>query len=156
MEIIHTTDDNKVAGYLTIKSFKNGELIYQSEPMPNKVVSSSGHGRNLITRALAGDTTFPLAITSAALGTSSTAAADGNTNLITPTVTNITITDLRVLNNLLEIDVFVADGNLANNTYREIGFFCGAQLFARIVIAPAYTKVSGVETLFTYTLTLTG
>lgn len=90
------------------------------------------------------------------LGDDNTAAADGNTALGNSLVSGISITDFTISNNELEIDVFVSDGSLPDDTYEEFGLFCDGRLFARIIITPAYTKASGEDTLFTYTLTLTG
>lgn len=146
----------RMAGVLTIKTFKGGELIRESGPIPNKVVSSSGYGRNLLIRQLAGDTTYPIEIDSMAVGDDNTAAADGNTALGNSLVASIPITSFTVNNNELVIDVFVADGNLADDTYEELGFFCDGRLLSRIIISPAYSKASGEDTLFTYTLTFTG
>ncbi len=149
-------DSAHVEGYLTIKTFKDGFLQRKIGPFKNKVVSSLGYGRNLILRAMTGDTTYPIVITSASLGTSSTAAADGDTNLVAPTVTGIGITNMTVVNNVLTVDIFVADGSLANGTYAELGLFASGRLISRIVISPSYTKSTGEDSLFTYTLTMTG
>lgn len=149
-------DESRVAGFLTITRLRDGQAVEKLGPFPNKVVSSSGHGRNIIARQLAGDTTYGIEIDSAAVGDSATAAADGNTDLGNSLVSSIDITKFTVTNNVLQVDVFVADGNLADDTYQEFGLFCGAQLFARIIIDPAYTKASGEDTLFTYTLTISG
>ncbi len=143
-----------VAGTLTITKVKDGKQVWSSEPLPNKVVSSSGYGRNIIARLLASDPTYSLAIDSAAVGSGSTAAADGDTDLETPVATGITITNATVANNIVQFDVFVADASLANGTYREFGLFCDGRLFARILINPNYTKALGEDTLFAYTLTL--
>lgn len=143
-------------GSLTITKFRDGKKLWQSKPLPNKVVSSSGYGRNLVARALAGDTTYPIEIDSASVGDSNTAAADGNTTLGNSLVSSIPITNMTVSNNVLTVDVFVADANLADDTYEEFGLFADGRLITRIIISPAYTKGSGEDTLFTYTLTLTG
>lgn len=143
-----------VGGFLTITKFRDGKEVWKSEPMPNKVVSSSGHGRNLIVRKLAGDNTYGIEIDSASLGTSNTAAADAQTDLVTPTVTGVPITNKTALDDDLTVDVFIADGNLANATYQEFGLKIGSQLFCRVVISPSYTKASGEDTLFTYSLAL--
>lgn len=135
---------------------RDGGIVWQSEPLPNKVVSSSGHGRNIIARQLGADTTYPIAINSAAVGSGTNAPADADTGLQTSVVSGISITNMTVNNNILTVDVFVADGTLTNGTYREFGLFCSGQLFARILISPAYTKASGEDTLFTYALTITG
>lgn len=143
-------------GYLTIKKFRAGKCIWQSAPLKNKVVTSSGYGRNLIARALAGDTTYPIEIDSAAIGDNNTAAADGNTALGNGLVSSIPITNKVASNNVLTVDVFVADANLPNDTYEEFGLFANGRMVTRIIISPAYTKASGEDTLFSYTLTLTG
>ena len=148
-------DGSRVAGFLTITTFKDGKPVREIGRFPNKVVVSNGYGRNLIARRLIGDTTYGIEIDSAALGTDGTAAADVQTDLLAPTVTGIPLTDGSAVNGVVTIDVFVADANLANGTYREFGLFIGGRLFARVVISPAYTKVSGEDTLFSYELTLT-
>lgn len=157
MKTITLRDDGaRIAGHLTISTYKNGRLLRKTEPMPNKVVSSDTYGRNLIARALSGDDTYPITIDSAAFGDDNTAAADGDTALGNSLVSDIPITAYSVSNDELQIDVFVADANLANDTYEEMGFFCDSRLFSRIIISPAYTKADGEDTLFTYTLTLSG
>lgn len=150
------SDRVRAAGSLRITRLRGGVPVTITTAMPNKVVSSSGYGRNLIARALANDITYPLPITSAALGTGTNAASDSDTNLQTPTVTGLSVTNVTVTNNIVQVDVFVADGSLPNGTYKEFGVFCAGRLFARILITPNYTKASGEDTLFTYTLTLTG
>lgn len=145
-----------IAGVLTIKKFRDGKLIWQSEPIKNKVVSSDGYGRNLLIRQLAGDTTYPIEIDSFSIGDGTTAPVDGNTALGNALVSVISITDLIVANNILTVDVFIADVNLPDDTYTECGFFCNLRLFSRILIGTEYTKVTGEDTLFSYTLTLTG
>jgi hypothetical protein len=148
-------DNFDFRGVLTIKKFKDGKLISESGPFKNKVVSSSGYGRNIILRQLAGDITYAVEIDSASFGSGSTAAADGDTALETSVVSGVSITNMVVSGSTLTVDVFVADGTLTNGTYREFGLFCNGRLFARVVHA-AYTKASGEDTLFSYTLNATG
>jgi len=143
-------------GFLTITKFRDGVQTWQSEPLQNKVVTSTGYGRNLIARALAGDATYPIEIDSASIGDNNTAAADANTALGNSLVSSIPITNMTVSNNVLTVDVFVADANLPNDTYEEFGLFANARMMTRIIISPAYTKGTGEDTLFTYTLTITG
>lgn len=143
-------------GELSIQTYKDGQLLRQIGPFPNKVVSSDGFGRNLIMRALIGETLYPIAIDSAALGDGNTAAADGDTSLGNALVSDIPITDMSVVNNVATIDIFVADANLPDDTYEEFGLFAGGRILTRLVISPAYTKASSEDTLFTYTLTATG
>lgn len=156
MKSLSENDNTTVRGSLTISTFRDGKVIRTSPAYPNKVVTSSGYGRNLIARALAGDSTYSVVIDSAALGDSNTAAADGNTGLGNSLVSGIPISNMSASSNVLNVDVFVADDNLPDDTYEEFGLFCDGRLFARVVISPAYTKVSGEDTLFSYTLTLTG
>jgi len=151
-----TEEEVFVGGELTIETFKAGKKVREIGPIHNKVVSSDGYGRNLLIRQLAGDTTYPIEIDSIAVGDSSTAAADGDTGLGNSLVSGISITEMTVSNNQLTVKVFVSDGSLANDTYEELGFFCNGRLFSRIIISPAYTKASGEDTLFTYTLTFAG
>lgn len=155
-EIRHS-DRAGIRGFLTISKYRDGELVWQSEPLPNKVVAGSGgYGRNIIARQLAGDTTYAIEIDSAAVGDGVVAPADSDTALGNSLVSGLAITNMTVTNDDLQVDVFVADANLANDTYGEFGLFCNGRLFARILISPTYTKASGEDTLFTYTLSLTG
>lgn len=151
-----TSDALGFYGQLTIEKLSEGKVVSSLGPIANKVVSSDGYGRNLIIRQLSGDTTYPIEIDSMALGDNNTAAADGDTGLGNSLVSGLSITQFTVANNVLTIKVFVADGSLADDTYSEVGFFCNGRLFSRIIIDPAYTKASGEDTLFTYTLTATG
>lgn len=144
----------RVGGQLTITTFKDGVAIRTVGPFCNKVVSSEGYGRNLIARQLAGNATYSLEIDTASVGDSNTAAADAQTDLISPLVEDIPITDASAVDDVLTVDVFVSDANLADDTYQEFGLFCGGRLFARVVISPSYTKASGEDTLFSYELTL--
>jgi hypothetical protein len=153
---VAAADQPNVAGVLVITKYRSGEVVSVSEPMPNKVVNSSGYGRNIIARQLTGDTTYAMAIDSAALGTGSTPPADTDTDLETPTVTGLSLTAASASSNVVQIDVFVADADLPNGTYREFGLFCDGRLFARVIVSPDYVKAAGEDTLFSYTLTITG
>lgn len=150
------SDAFAIAGQLAIKTFKDGKLIREIGPCKNKVVSSSGYGRNIILRQMAGDTTYALEIDSAAVGDGATAPADGDTGLDNSLVAGLTITNASVANNILTIDLFVPDADLPDDTYAEFGLFANGRLMSRVLIAPTYTKAAGEDTLFSYTLTITG
>lgn len=156
MKELKHKDSAFIGGLLTIKTFKVGELVREIGPFKNKVVSSAGYGRNLILSWMAGVTTYPIVINSAAVGDGASAPADGDTALGNSLVSGLTITNMSVANNVLTVDVFVADADLANDTYAEFGLFASGRLIARVLITPAYSKGSGEDTLFTYTCTLTG
>ena len=145
-------------GSLTIRVLDNntGELKRTLGPFKNKVVSSAGYGRNLLLRWMAGDLTYPIVIDSAAVGSNATAPADADTGLNTVVHSGLTITNTGVSNNVLTIDVFATDAELTNVTYREFGLFATLRLISRVLISPVYTKASGEDTLFSYTLTMTG
>jgi len=149
-------DSVHLAGVLRIKTLKNGEVIRESGPFKNKVVTSAGYGRNLILRWMAGETTYPIVIDSASIGDSATAAADGDTALGNSLVSGINITNITVVDNVMTVDVFVPDGELPDDTYAEFGLFLTGRLLSRIIISPSYTKATGEDTLFTYELTFTG
>lgn len=149
-------DNVHLAGVLRIKTLKNGEVIRESGPFKNKVVTSAGYGRNLILRWMAGETTYPIVIDSASIGDSATAAADGDTALGNSLVSGINITNITVVDNVMTVDVFVPDGELPDDTYAEFGLFLTGRLLSRIIISPAYTKATGEDTLFTYELTFSG
>lgn len=140
---------------LTIERIVDGKVVETIGPIPNKVVSSDGYGRNLIVRALAGDTTYPIEIDSISLGDDNTAPVDANTGLGNALETSISVTEKTVSNDQLTVKVFIPDGSIADDTYEEIGFFCNGRLLSRIIIDPAYTK-NGNDTLFTYTQTWSG
>jgi hypothetical protein len=156
MKSSNNLDQLGIVGQLTIKTFKDGQLIREIGPFKNKVVTSSGYGRNLILRALAGDTTYPVEIDSAAVGDNNTAPVDGNTALGNSLVSGIAITNKSVANNVLTVDVFANTTTLPNDTYEEFGLFCAGRMLSRVIISPAYTKATGEDTLFVYTLTMTG
>jgi hypothetical protein len=156
MKNSNNLDNVGIHGQLTIKTFKNGVLVREAGPFKNKVVTSSGYGRNLILRALAGDATYPVEIDSASVGDNNTAPADGNTALGNSLVALIPITNKSVANNVLTVDVFANTTVLPNDTYEEFGLFCNARMLSRVIISPPYTKATGEDTLFVYTLTMTG
>lgn len=149
-------DSVHLAGVLSIKTLKNGEVIRESGPFKNKVVTSAGYGRNLLLRWMAGETTYPIVIDSASIGDNATAAANGDTALGNSLVSGINITNITVVDNVMTVDVFVPDGELPDDTYAEFGLFMTGRLLSRIIISPAYTKATGEDTLFSYQLTFTG
>lgn len=153
----HLTSHAGMAGKLTITTFKKGKKVRQLTDIPNKVVSGSGgYGRNIIARQLSGDTTYAIAIDSAAVGDDNTAATDGDTALGNSLVSGIDVTNATVTDDEVQFDFFVTDANLPDDTYEEFGVFADGRLIARIIISPAYSKSSGEDTLFTYTLTISG
>ena len=150
---INSGNGLKLKGTLVIKKYKNGKLIWQSSPMSNLVVSGSGgYGRNLIMRRLAGDATYGIAIDSARIGDGTTPPADSDTNLQNVLVSGISITNAVVSNDGVQFDIFVSSATLPDDTYAEFGLFIGGRLFSRVLISPTYTKATGEDTTFSYTI----
>jgi len=158
MKNLNTVQQNagmKIKGEYTLKVFKAGtkELLRETHHT-NLVVSTTNAGLDLITQHLAGLTTYPLNIDKAAIGTGTTAPTATDTGLETAVLTGIDRAD--VVNRdatSIEMDFFITDAELANGSYSEFGIFCGAQLFARSIIDPAFTKASGEDTLINYQIT---
>lgn len=132
----------------------------------NLVVSSSNRGRNLIAQHL-GDyadggvrDNYPLAITYAELGSGTTPPANSDTEL--DTAVDRTATSLaQVVDNVVTLNFFWADGDLANGTYNEFGTFTGGtgtlgsgQLFNHALLSPGYVKASGEDTSFEVEFTI--
>jgi hypothetical protein len=144
---------HNMKGTYLIKKYKDGKLIWQSEPMENLIMKSSGYGLNLVMRQLAGDTTYGIEITKAKIGDDDTAPTDNDTDLGNVLVDNIDIASQSVSNNILVLEIFISDDDLPDDDYKEFGLFIGNQLFARSVISPTYTKASGEDTTIEYTIT---
>lgn len=125
----------------------------------NLIVSSAGYGLNLIARQLSGDDAIPLEIAELQIGTDNTAAASGNTGLGTAVATGILRANQNVSGSQASLTFFVADLELPNGTYKELGIFCGnvgdRRLFARSVISPDYTKGSAEDTTIEYIIEFT-
>lgn len=149
-------EENGIKGEYTITVYKAGtkEILRKIGPIKNLVVSSSGYGRNLILRRLAGDVTYGIEITNGKIGTGTNTPADSDTDLQTAVVSTIDVADTNVSNDVAIISFFLTDAQLTNGTYTEFGMFIGAQLFARSIISPSYTKSSNEDTSIDYTLTL--
>jgi hypothetical protein len=121
----------------------------------NLVVLSANAGLGIVMQHLYGTTTYPLELTTAAIGTGNTAPADGDTALETPVVTGI----LRAVGELtdpatLYTEWFITNDELPNGEYKEFGLYAGTQLFTRALIeSPTHTKADNEDTLIVYTVT---
>jgi len=152
MELSNTI---KVSGrfrFITRDSI-TGEIKRISEWYKNLVVNGTGTGLNIIARVLANDNTYPLVITKAKIGTGTTAPANGDTDLETPTFTKNSVADQSVSGGVATISFFLTDAELANGTYTEFGIFSNTQLFARSIISPSYVKGTNEDTTVEYQVT---
>jgi len=116
------------------------------------VTGAGGYGRNIIARQLTGDTTYALAIAYGEIGTGSTAPANSDTALTTPTLRKA-VEDTDLSNNVATISFFMTDAELANGTYYEFGTFIGGsitigtgRLFNHALFSPSYVKATGEDT----------
>ena len=132
-----------------------GTLYYQIEedgPLyvaKNQIVSTY---RNVAAKALAGSGT----ITHFALGGGSTAAAKGQTALISETY-RASVTERTAGSTTVTIK-YRFPSNAGNGvTYREAGLFdaaSGGNMFARIVLSSPIDKTSSIAPLFSWVITL--
>jgi hypothetical protein len=137
-------------GRYKITTLEKGKVVGETPWIHNLVMQGASNGTGLVARQLAGDTTFPLAITSASIGTSATAPAITDTGLVASVLSGIVIRTKSSTATSVTLSFFITDGELANGTYREFGLFCGARLFARSLISPVYTKATGQDAIITY------
>jgi hypothetical protein len=113
-----------------------------------------GTGLNLFLQNLKTEGTYPLELNSLSIGTGTTAPASSDTDLETP-VTEGIIRSLATLDSDAELTTewFIADDELPDGTYNELGLFCTTQIFARMLISPGHSKASGEDTLIVHTIT---
>ncbi|MGI1661391.1 hypothetical protein ACRDNQ_04035 [Palleronia sp. KMU-117] len=123
----------------------------------NLVVTGPNSGIGLITQNLVAGATNSPVIDRAKIGTGTTPAAAGNTDLQTPVLSDILpTTGLTVVTpSSISLEFFIPDIDLANGTYTEFGLFCGTRLFARSIISPSFTKETGEDVIITYEITIT-
>lgn len=145
-----------MTGYMRIRTHDSltDKPLSETAWMKNKIVSSSGYGRNIIMRQLTGDTTYDIEIDSAVIGTGSTAPTDNDTGLVAQTA-SFSITSATVSNDSITFSIFMTDALLANGTYTEFGLKCNGRLFSRVIISPSFTKGSNQNTTIDYIITLT-
>lgn len=131
-----------------------GEFLYETEPIKNLIVSSDGYGRNLIIRQLAGDTTYPIEIDSASIGTGSTDPTDSTTDLSNPVLEDIQVSSSIVSNDIVVFSFFIANAELPNTTYNEFCLKCNGRMFSMLILSPAFTKTANQNTTAEYTISL--
>lgn len=145
-------EETGVRGEVKILTHKNGNLVRETPWMKNLVVSGVDTGRNLICQRLAGEDTYSLEITHAAIGFGSTSPSNGDTQLVDEQA-RTDVATYEIANNILNFRFFYADGDTPNGTYREFGTFIDAtitpdsgQLFNRLVFSEDYVKADGEDT----------
>jgi hypothetical protein len=133
-----------------------GDVLYQSEWQDNLVMNGTDTGLNLVLDKLNSDNTYSLNISHLDIGTSTTAPATSQTNLIAG-VARTAKASGTVSGSTLTLGFFFASADLANGTYREIGTFIDGsstlgtgQLFSRALFASNYTKGTNQNTTVSY------
>ena len=152
-----------VMGKVRIVTYKAGtkKVLSKTPWFKNLVVSSSNYGRNIIVQRLAGTNTYSLNITHGEIGTGTTAPTNGDTGLVAG-VKRVATTYTSIINNVLLIQFFMPDNQLANGSYNEFGTFIdgsatlgSGQLFNRVVFTTTYVKSSGEDTTVEVQFTIT-
>lgn len=129
------------------------EVLYTSPWIKNKIMLGTDTGVNLLLQRLGNILTYDCIITTAEIGTGTTAPTSADTNLQTPVVTGIAPAGpANYSSGSIILSFFIPSGSLANGTYNEFGLRCGTQLFARSIISPAYTKGTNQDTTVEYTI----
>jgi len=145
-----------IKGKYTITKYKAGtKEVISTQEVDNLVVANAGSGTDLITRRLIGDNTYSLEIDSASIGTGTDIPSTADTGLQSPVLADIARTKAISTPTSVTLDFFIPDATLANGSYSEFGLFCGDRLFARSIIAPAFTKSTGEDTAINYQIILT-
>lgn len=136
-----------------VRDSVTGELKRTLGPIQNLIVNSTGYGYDLITRALGGDPSYQLTIDSAKIGTGSASVTSADTDLATPSVSDISLAlSEYIAPAQVRLTFYMTDGQLPNGTYREFGIYANSRLFARSLFSPALTKGSNENITVEYTL----
>lgn len=131
---------------------KTGKVIKTSPWIENLIMLGTNTGVNLLLGRLANVLTYDVIITSAEIGTGTTAPANSDTDLVTPVVTGIAVAASVVSSGSILLTFFIPSGSLANGTYKEFLLRCGTQAFARSLITPNYTKGTNQDTTIEYSI----
>ena len=141
-------------GRYKITTFHQGKVVGETPWIHNLVMQGASNGVGLLTRHLAGDTSLPLAITSASIGTGSTAPAITDTALVAEVLNAIPVRTKASTPTTNTFSFFIPSVDLPNGTYREFALWAGSRLFARSLILPVYTKSTGQDAIITYELSI--
>ncbi|AVT83661.1 hypothetical protein [Rhodopseudomonas palustris] len=119
----------------------------------NLVVDAPDYGLDMIIQRLCGINTYSLNLDWIEIGTGSTAPTV-NDNALTTSAARFAIMyqeDYGATNAIVQ--GYIADANLPNATYAELGTFCGGdttpgsgQMFNHGLLSPTYGKTSGMDT----------
>ena len=139
----------KVQGRYRIDTLVGGKVVRSTDWIKNLVVDD---GKEVIIQSLI-DTATP--VDNAKIGTGTTAAAAGDTDLETPSVSVIPVVSASRTGSAATFEFFLSDSQLSNGSYTEFGVFGSSTLIARSIISPTYTKASNEDTRITYEISIT-
>jgi hypothetical protein len=144
-----------IKGKFKIKTYNKGILIRETDWIENLVMAGANNGLGVITKRMIGDFANDIEITTAEIGSGTTAPALSDTNLETPVVTGILRANQSSTPSVVTLEFFIASDGLSNGNYAEFGLRAGTQLFTRALIDPIYTKSANEDTSIEYSISLT-
>jgi hypothetical protein len=140
---------------LVEKPLSKRVVTYSGEFIENLIVLGTNTGLSLISKRLIGDKTDDIEITSASIGTSDTAVTDSDTDLNTPVVTDIPRATQDYTLGESVFQFFIPSDDFPNGDYKEIGLFCGENMFTHAIITPTFTKATNEDVGIDYVITFT-
>src|ERR1044071_6920754 len=95
----------------------------------NKIMLGDATGMNLFIRKLGNNNDYGIAVTKLKLGTGTTAPTISDTDLETPTVDNVVVTNrIFIDDDTVQFKFLATDLQVPDDTYNEVGLFLGEQL----------------------------
>lgn len=139
----------KIQGRVKITTSKGEVLCYN-----NNVSTEANSGTDLMTQLMAG-MPASIEITGIQFGTGTGAETSEYSNLETPVGPKITTRKiLQRTTTVIQVEFFASHAELPDNTYTEVGLFCGDRMFARALLSPSFTKVGRDDITIDYTIIL--
>jgi hypothetical protein len=140
-------------GRFKYTKYVDGKEVFASDWQDNLIVSSNTYGRNLVARAMAGDTTYPVEVDGMVLSTNTTPptvsdTAWGGTEILVP------IQVPSVANNVIVFSAFFADMDLPNDTYSKIGLAIDGRIFSSALLDTPIVKDTGESYRYDYQITI--
>ncbi len=135
-----------------LQTIKDNYFIRTALETKNLVMDSPNYGLDLIIQRLVGINTYSLNILWIEIGTGTTAPTVNDTALTTPSVRLAVSFQEDYATTDAIVQAYVADANLPNATYGEVGSFVDGtatigtgQLFNHALISPTFTKTAGTD-----------
>ena len=136
-------------GHFEILSLKNGEEVWRSPIIPNRILDA---GLAQIVQHHIGNAANPLEITSLEIGNGAAAVIGADTALDNLVLASVPPARFIPSGASIVIEFFIVDAELPDGTYSELGLRAGTVLYTRALFTTPYTKVAGRDTIIRYTL----